>query len=89
MFLTSSGYRKLTLTVAEYLGLWSHTQTSLRQSGHETSEHVQPNASLVQPNASLIPRPSIIDNMMESLVNFVCRMTSGGRMVDVGRLEAW
>ena len=82
MFLTSSGYRKLTFTVAEYLGLWSHTQTSLRQSGHETSEHVQPNANLV-------PRPSIIDNMMESLVKLLCRMTSGGRMVDVGRLEAW
>ena len=82
MFLTSSGSRKLTLTVAEYLGLWSHTQTSLRQSGHETSEHVQPNASLV-------PRPLIIDNMMEGLVNLLHRMTSGGRMVDVGRLEAW
>ena len=38
---------------------------------------------------SLVPRPSITANAVEGLAKLLRRMTSGGRMVDVGRLEAW
>ena len=38
---------------------------------------------------SLVPRPSLTANAVEGLVKLLRRMTSGGRMVDVGRLEPW
>ena len=37
---------------------------------------------------SLIPRPSITANAVEGLIKLLHRMISGGRMVDVARLEA-
>ena len=39
--------------------------------------------------ASVVSRPSITANTVEGLVKLLRRMMSGGRIVDVGRLESW